>query len=102
MGVIGKLLELLKTLLGLNDFEYGSLIVSPCQPSASTSCRQEILVETSGQPIKVWIAASPCGNIPACGGDVDFVSEPQIVPNGFIINVIVNSGCCKIDWFVVE
>jgi hypothetical protein len=95
MGFLGKLLNLLKTVFGLNDFEYGSFVVSG-------STRQELLVSTSGQPTKVWLSASPCGDLPVCGADVDFVSDPQIVTGGFVVTVLANSGCCKVDWFVAE
>jgi len=64
--------------------------------------RHTMAINTNdAQPQKVWVRFIDGGeSIPVCGGDVDSVGY-TIVPDGFVLNVNIQSDSKSIEWLAV-
>ena len=60
-------------------------------------CPSKILVMTGFKPKSVWIEMSSVCGIPVCHAELDSF-DCRIVPNGFLIHVILHSKERKITW----
>jgi len=88
--------KVISSILFVRNIESGKLVLS------HSNKPQQVLVKTKNSVDRVWCRLDS-GSNPVCGGgNLDYVSEAIIVPNGFIINVIVNSNSCKVYWLALE
>jgi hypothetical protein len=63
----------------------------------SQGCPSKIFIITGFHPKKVWIEMSEVCGIPVCHAELDSF-DYKILPNGFLIHVILHSKERKITW----